>query len=164
MQYPMADYSIRDARSEDFDIMREEIAAAVHPALVVPGFDEAFHAETEQIVGSVEASFRQGVSSLRQKVLVGTLAERPCGFLILDCCGVRPEIRWIVVLPEHLGRGLAQGLMNAVLDRFGRGGEVGLIVTLYNERAIRFFRRYGFVEVPGGASASRVLRMRRQPG
>lgn len=159
----MSAYSVRQGRVEDFEAMREEIAAAIHPALVVPGFDEAYHAETEQIVASVEAAFTQGLSRVGERVLVGTFGEAPAGFLILDCSQGWPEIRWIVVLPEHIGRGLAQALMEAVLGSYGAEGELRLIVTHYNERAIRFFRRYGFVEGPAGASARRVLRMRRAP-
>jgi len=142
--------------------MREEIAAAIHPAVVVPGFDEIAHAETEQIVASVDAAFRQALSDRRQKVLVGERLGRPCGFLLLDLSEPTPEIRWIVVLPGHMGTGLAQALMEAALACCPPGGEVALVVTVYNERAISFFRSYGFVEAAGGASAGRVLRMRRR--
>ncbi len=159
---PMSAYLVRAGRDGDFGIMREEIAAAIHPAVVVPGFDEIAHAETEQIVASVDAGFRQALADRRQLVLVGEQVGRPCGFLILDRSERMPEIRWIVVLPGHMGTGLAPALMEAALAACPPAGEVALVVTVYNERAIRFFRRYGFAEVAGGASAGRVLRMRRK--
>ncbi|MCB1889606.1 MAG: GNAT family N-acetyltransferase [Rhodocyclaceae bacterium] len=143
--------------------MRERIAAALHPAVVVPGFDEIAHAETEQIVASVESAFRQAVSDPRQIVLVAEEDARACGFLIIDGCDGLAELRWIVMLPGHLGTGSAHRLMEAGLAEAGRGRPVSLVVTIYNERAIRFFRQFGFETVAGGASAGRVLRMRRPP-
>lgn len=157
----MPDYQVRDGRPGDFDAMRDAIAAAIHPALVIPGFDEVFHAETEQIVASVEAAFRQGLTRPRQGVLVGVLDDRPCGFLIFDASQGAPEIRWIVALPEHIGTGLAKGLMQFLIEHRGGAADITLIVTHYNDRAIRFFRGFGFVEAPAGASGRRVLRMRR---
>ena len=159
----MTDYLVREGAPGDFDSMREAIAAAIHPALVVPGFDAAFHAETENIVASVEAAFRQAVLGLRQHVFVGTRREDRCGFLILDCRDGRPQIHWIVVLPDHLGTGLAQLMMAQAIRSLGLGGEIGLVVTQYNHRALRFFKSQGFVPAPGGASASRVMRMVRAP-
>lgn len=156
--------SVRDGRSEDFGAMREEIAAALHPAVVVPGYDEIAHAETEQIVASVEAAFRQAAADPRQMVLVGEVDRQASGFLILDCSEHVPEVRWIVMLPGHVGTGLAHRLMAEALERVGGEHPVGLVVTVYNERAIRFFRRFGFVRTEGGASAGRVLRMRRPAG
>lgn len=157
----MPAYSVRKGRPEDFEEMRDAIAAAIHPALVIPGYDEAFHAETEQIVASVEAAFRQALTRLRQHVLVGECAGRPAGFVIVDSSDGNPEIRWIVVMPEHLGGGLARRLMDELIAQCGDQGDVTLIVTLYNQRAIRFFRSYGFEDAPGGVSGKRVLRMRR---
>ena len=141
--------------------MRERIAAALHPAVVVPGYDEIAHAETEQIVATVEASFRQALSDPRQFVLVAEIDRQANGFLIVDGTEPAAELRWIVMLPGHLGTGLAPRLMQAALDRAGAGRAIDLVVTVYNERAIRFFLGFGFVPVPGGASAQRVLRMRR---
>ncbi len=157
----MMESRIRKGCQADLDAMREQIAAALHPAVVVPGYDEIAHAETEQIVASVESAFRQAVSDPRQVVLVAEQDGRACGFLILDGADALAELRWIVMLPGHLGTGEARRLLEAGLSRLGQGRSVGLVVTVYNERAIRFFRQFGFRSVAGGASAGRVLRMRR---
>lgn len=155
-------YKVRQARDGDFECMREEIATAIHPAVVVPGYDELAHEETELIVTSVEAAFRMGVEGGAWVSLVGTAEGRPAGFVIVERARALPEIRWIVALPGHIGCGLARALMREALARFAADGAMGLVVTLYNQRAIRFFRSFGFREAPpGGTSAARVLRMRR---
>lgn len=155
---------VRDGRSSDFHAMRTEVAGVLRAALLVPGEDEIAQAAAEQIIDSVEAAFRQAVSDPRQRVLVAVVDGRAGGFLILDRRKPDAEVRWIAVLPGHHGTGLGHRLMAEALDRVAGEPAVTLVVTVGNERAIRFFRGFGFVGCAGGANAARVLRMRRPAG
>lgn len=156
------EYKIRDGRLDDFARMRGAIVAAITPALVTPDIVLGDAAASGPIVESVEAAFRHGVIGRAQQVLVGERQGEPCGFAVLDLTQQAVEMRWIVVLADHRGRGLAPALMAAILTRHGASRVLRLVVTRYNTRAIRFFERFGFVEEGGGASAARVIRMRRE--
>ena len=53
----------------------------------------------------------------------------------------------IAVAPGHRSKGAGAQLMEAILRRFSDCGFITLEVRSSNERAIAFYRRYGFVQV-----------------
>jgi ribosomal protein S18 acetylase RimI-like enzyme len=52
----------------------------------------------------------------------------------------------IYVAPEAQGKGIGGKLMNQVLDWYGRDQDVYLEVISYNQNAINFYKRFGFVQ------------------
>ena len=52
------------------------------------------------------------------------------------------------------GKGVGAALMERILDWVGPGRDVELHVATYNERARRFYKRWGFVETPGSEALS----------
>ncbi|HVY87464.1 MAG TPA: GNAT family N-acetyltransferase [Hyphomonadaceae bacterium] len=55
-----------------------------------------------------------------------------------------PEIDWLIVAPEHQGRGAARLLMDRALDSVGEDVAVKLGVIHFNARAIAFYKKLGF--------------------
>lgn len=158
----MTGYSIRAARRGDLAQMRDGLGAAIQPAVAGRDGLAADSGITRPIVASVESAFRHGIGDPRQTVLVGLAGGRPGGFVILDRSGARAEIRWIVMLPEYVGSGLAQLMMDFVLREMDEAGGFGAIVSSANGRALGFFRRNGF-EAGDGERAGRVVRLLRRP-
>ena len=54
------------------------------------------------------------------------------------------ELDALYVLPEYWGRGIGYALMNAVREKLSETPRIALWVLDGNERAIRFYERYGF--------------------
>jgi ribosomal protein S18 acetylase RimI-like enzyme len=77
------------------------------------------------------------------------------GFVIVDAKdAAMPEIDWLIVAPAWQGKGVAGRLMEQALEwihlRQGSGGQEGegvpvqLGVIHFNERAIAFYKKWGF--------------------
>lgn len=58
------------------------------------------------------------------------------------------ELEAIYVHPDFFGRGLGHKLM-LLVDEWAKGVSMSLEVAVYNERAIRFYEKHGFVRVEG---------------
>ena len=69
--------------------------------------------------------------------------------LPFEVSGPTAELRQLYVLKPWQGAGVAQALMNWVLDeaRAGGAGQIFLSVFIDNHRARRFYARYGFEAV-----------------
>jgi ribosomal protein S18 acetylase RimI-like enzyme len=89
-------------------------------------------------------------------VCVARDAGRPVGYALVHMRG--PEETWatgdriaeletLAVLPEHRGRGIGSGLVEAVYDELGRlgVGHLGVGVIASNEDALRFYERLGLL-------------------
>ncbi|MGI6199835.1 MAG: GNAT family N-acetyltransferase [Christensenellales bacterium] len=64
----------------------------------------------------------------------------------------RERVHFVAVRPDCQGRGLAQGLLTAVLDLaedLGCGRELYLTTQTWSWPAVRLYRRYGFVPYTG---------------
>jgi ribosomal protein S18 acetylase RimI-like enzyme len=75
------------------------------------------------------------------------------------------ELDWMMVHPRHHGSGAASSLMREGLDWLGRAHPIWLSVIRHNERAIRFYRRFGF-EIDSAAVTAHAVPhwiMRRNP-
>jgi len=55
-----------------------------------------------------------------------------------------PEIDWLIVAPEHQGKGAARLLMDRALAWIGEDVPVKLGVIHFNARAIAFYKKLGF--------------------
>ena len=85
----------------------------------------------------------------RDGILVAEMGENVIGFVAygayrdqtLPQCG---EIYAIYVLREYHGKQVGYALMNAAFERLSDHAQIAVWVLKGNERAIRFYERYGF--------------------
>lgn len=127
---------------------------------------ESWH---ETYEGLVDAGYMEGVTlekcvqtahQWRENILVAKDGDRVIGFAAYGACrgGALPghgEVFALYVLREYQGRGVGYGLMNAAAERLSAYPKVAVWVLEGNERAIRFYQRYGFCF--DGAEAELVL-------
>lgn len=66
------------------------------------------------------------------------------------------ELDWLMVHPDHHGSGVAGTLMEAGMAWLGIDKPIWLNVLRHNERAIRFYRRFGF-EIDPDATTAHVV-------
>lgn len=66
------------------------------------------------------------------------------------------ELDWLMVHPRHHGSGVAATLMNQGLAWLGNDQPIWLTVIRHNERAIRFYRRFGF-EIDAAAATAHAV-------
>jgi ribosomal protein S18 acetylase RimI-like enzyme len=66
------------------------------------------------------------------------------------------ELDWLMVHPDFQGTDVAGVLMRAGMEWLGTHRPMWLNVIRYNERAIRFYRRFGF-EIDPAARSERVV-------
>lgn len=81
------------------------------------------------------------------RTFVAAVDGKVVGMGNLDLRGERPVIWKLYVLPEHQGTGAGHALMDRLITEAPAGSEVLLEYTDGNERAARFYRRHGFVEL-----------------
>jgi predicted N-acetyltransferase YhbS len=87
---------------------------------------------------------------------IAEMDEEPVGYVKLGPLKLPVEtdrrailLDQLYVLKEHHGAGVAQGLMDWVLDEARSSGAEELYLTVFidNRRARRFYERYGFTDV-----------------
>ncbi len=66
------------------------------------------------------------------------------------------ELDWLMVEPSFHGAGVGAALMQAGVEWLGERKPLWLNVISYNERAIAFYRRFGF-EIDPNATTSHVI-------
>lgn len=74
---------------------------------------------------------------------------RPVGAALVTLYRDRPLLAFLFTAPAHAGRGLGQGLVQAVMHALAAQGHdtLTLAVTRRNRRARRLYDRLGFIEV-----------------
>ena len=81
----------------------------------------------------------------------------------------------IYVLPEYQGKGVGGKLMDTAIAWYGLGKDITVHVASYNQNAIDFYKRYGFVEtgrkvtddvakLPSGAEIPEIEMVRKANG
>lgn len=66
------------------------------------------------------------------------------------------ELDWLMVHPDYHGSEVSRELMHAGMDWLGTERAMWLNVIQFNERAIRFYRRFGF-DVAGSGAPGRAI-------
>ena len=66
------------------------------------------------------------------------------------------ELDWLMVHPDFHGTDIAASLMRRGIDWLGEVNPILLNVIRHNERAIRFYRRFGF-EVDSSATTAHIV-------
>ena len=85
----------------------------------------------------------------RDNMLVAKDGDKVIGFAgygksRFDDLGNAGEIHSLYVLREYYGKKIGYGLMNAAVERLAEFDRIVVRVLEGNERAIRFYERYGF--------------------
>jgi ribosomal protein S18 acetylase RimI-like enzyme len=138
--------TIAPGTPDDFHDLNPFVAAAIADAFYRPVLKPEEIAENARIVSIAERTAREAVDHPERAIFVakdaaGTLA----GFVIVDRKDVSmPEIDWLIVSPEWQGKGVAGRLMEQALEWIGAGVPVQLGVIHFNERAIAFYKKWGF--------------------
>ncbi|UTP40658.1 GNAT family N-acetyltransferase [Phenylobacterium sp. LH3H17] len=74
------------------------------------------------------------------------------------------ELDWLMVEPRYHGAGVGAALMQSGIDWLGADRPLWLNVISYNERAIAFYRRFGFEIDPNAATPHAIPhRIMRRP-
>ena len=85
----------------------------------------------------------------RDNMLVAKDSDKVIGFAgygksRFDDLGNAGEIHSLYILQEYYGKKIGYGLMNAAVERLAEFDRIVVRVLEGNERAIRFYERYGF--------------------
>lgn len=92
-----------------------------------------------------------------QHLAAAFVADRLAGFMIATRHGPDDlELDWLMVGPEHHGTGLAGLLMRDRMSWLGLDRPMWLTVIKHNQRAIGFYRRFGF-EIDADAELGRTV-------
>jgi len=62
------------------------------------------------------------------------------------------ELKMLYILPEYQRRGVGKKLSDKAINWLGQEKEIILEVASYNQKAINFYEKYGFVKIGAGKS------------
>jgi|ERR1700757_4252885 len=101
--------------------------------------------------------WRETINQSRQ-LSVARMNGKVVGFVapFFDEQAQQKRVGALYVLPDVQGKGVGQALMTAALQYLGRDDDIYLHVASYNDDAINFYKKQGFVmtgkDVTGGVS------------
>lgn len=102
-------------------------------------------AANERIPPLAGQVFFAAAHSETQHLAAAFAAQRLAGFMIATRHGPDDlELDWLMVDPERHGTGLAALFMEEGMSWLGVERPIWLTVIKHNQRAIRFYRRFGF--------------------
>jgi ribosomal protein S18 acetylase RimI-like enzyme len=154
----MKSIDIREALPDDADAMRD-----VQRHTWIATYPNEVYGITKE---DIEARFREdpataGEKRERRRQSVCTTPFHSWvaleGMVLIGFCIVKQDdqenlLQALYVLPDSQSKGVGKRLLQTALDWFGTEKEVVLNVASYNEKAIAFYRAFGFV--PQGSIAS----------
>lgn len=157
---------IRPARLSDFAHLETFVWQAIFPAFDRTGLTDEQRAENDALVENA----RSEVTGCLDREYYGVFAavdlktRTLAGYLITDA---RPrayaEICRLIVHRKYHGKGVGELLLDEATEFIGRDRAVSLAVRYYNQRAIAFFSKHGFVntgETTGNHAIPRTLMLR----
>ncbi len=140
-------YVITEGRPADFTGIEDLVGGTIRLAFDHPDLTPEQRAENDRIVLIAERNCLAAIDAPDRIVFVARAEPDATiiGFVIAlrDSDGM-PEIDWLIVAPEHQGKGAARLLMERALDWIGRDQAVKLGVIHFNARAIAFYKKLGF--------------------
>jgi ribosomal protein S18 acetylase RimI-like enzyme len=114
-------------------------------------------AANRRVVAISAASCSAAAENGHQHFAAAFAGDRLAGYVIATRHGPDDlELDWLMVHPDQHGSGVAARLMQAGIDWLGADRPIWLNVIRHNERAIRFYRRFGF-EIDRDATTSHVV-------
>lgn len=90
-------------------------------------------------IRTVGPNYTMYVARIEDKVVGMTSAG-------IDTTNNRRSVMAVYVLPEAQGIGAGAKLMQAALDWLGDTEDIYVVVASYNDKAINFYKRFGFME------------------
>jgi ribosomal protein S18 acetylase RimI-like enzyme len=138
--------TVAPGAAADFDGLNAFVADAVAEAFYRPDLTPEQVAENARIISIAERTARETLDQSPQRAIYvakddGILA----GFVIVDWKdAAMPEIDWLIVGWEWQGKKVAHRLMEQALACVGDDVPVQLGVIHFNERAIAFYKKFGF--------------------
>ena len=123
-------------------------------------------AANRRIVEISEATARAAAARANQDFAAAFVGDRFAGYVIATRHGEADlELDWLMVHPDFHGTDVATALMRHGIAWLGETNPIWLNVIRHNERAIRFYRRFGFEIDPDAHTAHIVphVIMRRAP-
>jgi ribosomal protein S18 acetylase RimI-like enzyme len=81
-----------------------------------------------------------------EKFILAKDGERVIGICYGDIQEDKNQLRAIYILPEYQGRGIGTKLWEAILPFFDKTKDTYVEVVDYNEKAINFYKKIGFVD------------------
>jgi len=142
-------FGIAPGTAADFENLNAFVAEAIKDAFYRPDLTPEEITENERIVSIAERTAREAVAHPHRAVFVAKDDATLAGFVIVDGTDqAMPEIDWLIVGPPWQGKGVAHRLMAQALAWIAREAGAGVPVQLgvihFNERAIAFYRKWGF--------------------
>jgi ribosomal-protein-alanine N-acetyltransferase len=125
-------FAVRRVRADDIPAILEIETASFGP----DAYDRKLFAEYTRTCGEL--------------FLVALAGTKVVGYAITCLCaaktGIRAELVSLAVHPSVIGKGAAPALMDSILRRLKlrRVSRLGLTVNVMNNRAIAFYKKYGF--------------------
>lgn len=142
------------------EVALERIAIADIVALTKAATDATFYrddlrpdqiAHNRQIVEVSGPTATAAAGAPNQHFTAAFAGERLAGFVIATVHDPNSrELDWLMVHPDFHGSEVSTVLMRAGMEWLGPDQPMWLNVIQYNERAIRFYRRFGFEVASAG--------------
>ena len=106
-------------------------------------------AANQRIAAISAATCAKAAENAHQHFAAAFVDNEFAGFVIATCHAANHEVGcheldWLMVHPRHHGAGLAARLMRAGIAWLGTENSQWLNVIRHNERAIGFYRKFGF--------------------
>lgn len=157
---------LRPAREADFPHLETFVWQAIFPTFDHPMLTLVQRQENDRLVEHARAEVLLALEERNTAVFVA-LEPRTrslAGYLIADGAPqAYAEIRRIIVKRSYWGKGVAANLLEEATNFIGRERAISLAVRHYNERALAFFAKHGFVntgETTGNFAIPRTLLLR----
>jgi ribosomal-protein-alanine N-acetyltransferase len=92
---------------------------------------------------------REALTRPGTELFIARDSERPVGFILIAPFGLAgsPYIASIAVVAEARGQRIGTQLLNFAEARFASTGHLFLLVSSFNHRAQRLYRRHGYEQV-----------------
>ena len=110
------------------------------------------------------AKWRSIIGDAEEHITVAKDNDTVIGFSGAQKGDTTSQISAVYVLPQYHGTGIAQRLMDATMTWLGDERDIDVEVASYNDRAIRFYRKYNFVSTgeTGNSGVIPTIMMRRK--
>ncbi len=157
---------LRPAREADFLYLETFVWQAIFPAFDQPFLTAAQRQENDALVEDARTEVLRALEERNTAVFVAIdpKARTLAGYLIADATPqAYAEIRRIIVKRSFWGRGVAARLLAEATNFMGTERAVSVAVRYYNERALAFFAKHGFIntgETTGNFAIPRTLLLR----
>lgn len=166
---------LHDATPEDavgIRVVQKETWLATYP-------NNEFGITRKDIEEKVNEMQEEGVERLVKRIRddynshtwVAKKASRIVGFISVQKLREENKIRALYLLPEYQKKGIGRQLMQKALAWLGNSNQISLEVVTYNDKAINFYKSFGFIEqgettnesahLPSGKDLPEILMVRK---